>query len=259
MECAQDHLSEHERVLTVPLPVPLQTVECEPTATSSRPVSSNETVKPPKRALKSIHFLRLARNRLHEYLPVIQDDPEQRCSTSTTHPERPISTLTTRSLGVRRSNSLIRSLSPSPALITHSSPLSSLPAQRQPDFYNPHQYLLGSDSAIAEPDLDGDHDDDDLDHNNDHANDHDNEHEVQLQALPSQMGINGEPRLTSAETARLAATFCIVWFGANWTVNASLGLTSVGSSTVLAGMSGEFRGVLRFRGGRVGGGSGHGD
>ena len=179
--------------------------------------------------------------RSHEYIPVIQDDLENSPShlNSHLHPQadRPPSTLTSRTLGVRRSNSLIRSLSPSPALITHSSPLSPLPAQRQPDTFSPHYQLqLGSDSAIVENDLDGD----DRDRNED-ANLYDHpshSHDVQLQALPRETpGV--EPRLTSAETARLAATFCIVWFAANWTVNASLGLTSVGSSTVLAGMSGK--------------------
>ncbi len=45
--------------------------------------------------------------------------------------------------------------------------------------------------------------------------------------------------LTTSETAKLAAFFCLAWMAANWSLNASLGLTSVGSSTILAGMSGE--------------------
>ncbi|KAG7553563.1 hypothetical protein FFLO_02995 [Filobasidium floriforme] len=132
---------------------------------------------------------------------------------------------------------LIRSLSPSPALITHSqlhSSLSTLPARTEAEFHTHnqqyHHYQSGSESAIADPDFDGEY-----------HSDNDNP-EVQLQPLPSQpdLGLTGQPKLTSGETAHLAATFCIVWFAANWTVNASLGLTSVGSSTVLAGMSGFF-------------------
>lgn len=48
------------------------------------------------------------------------------------------------------------------------------------------------------------------------------------------------PPLTTPETASLAATFCILWFVANWSVNASFRYTSVGSSTVLASTSGLF-------------------
>lgn len=46
-------------------------------------------------------------------------------------------------------------------------------------------------------------------------------------------------RLTSEETARLAAYFCFLWFAANWTLNAALAYTSVASATVLSSMSGE--------------------
>ncbi|KAG8700442.1 hypothetical protein FRC08_004702 [Ceratobasidium sp. 394] len=49
-----------------------------------------------------------------------------------------------------------------------------------------------------------------------------------------------EPPLTSRETAKLAAIFCLFWFLANWTVNASLEFTSVASTTILASMSGFF-------------------
>ncbi|PVF99347.1 hypothetical protein CPB86DRAFT_703402 [Serendipita vermifera] len=48
------------------------------------------------------------------------------------------------------------------------------------------------------------------------------------------------PPLTTRETASLAAFFCFLWFVANWTVNASLDYTSVGSTTVLASTSGIF-------------------
>jgi hypothetical protein len=41
------------------------------------------------------------------------------------------------------------------------------------------------------------------------------------------------------ETIRLSFAFCILWFFANYTTNASLAYTSVGSSTILASMSGN--------------------
>ncbi|EMD42193.1 hypothetical protein CERSUDRAFT_147823 [Gelatoporia subvermispora B] len=50
---------------------------------------------------------------------------------------------------------------------------------------------------------------------------------------------DSEP-LTTHETAKLAAVFCSLWFIANWTVNASLGYTSVASATILSSMSGFF-------------------
>ncbi|KAG9103270.1 hypothetical protein FRC06_011561 [Ceratobasidium sp. 370] len=55
---------------------------------------------------------------------------------------------------------------------------------------------------------------------------------------PSPDGI--ELPLTTRETAKLAAIFCLFWFLANWTVNASLEFTSVASTTILASMSGFF-------------------
>ena len=47
-------------------------------------------------------------------------------------------------------------------------------------------------------------------------------------------------RLTDRETAKLALTFCMLWFIANWTVNASLGYTSVASATILSTTSGMY-------------------
>jgi solute carrier family 35, member F5 len=52
------------------------------------------------------------------------------------------------------------------------------------------------------------------------------------------------PPLTTRETAQLATVFCLLWFIANWTVNASLSYTSVGSSTVLASTSGLFTMIM---------------
>lgn len=49
------------------------------------------------------------------------------------------------------------------------------------------------------------------------------------------------PPLTERETARLALVFCFFWFVANWSVNASLGYTSVASTTILSSMSGTSR------------------
>ncbi|KAF8496660.1 hypothetical protein JB92DRAFT_2817793 [Gautieria morchelliformis] len=46
--------------------------------------------------------------------------------------------------------------------------------------------------------------------------------------------------LTTPETASLASFFCLLWFIANWTVNASLDYTSVASSTVLSSTSSFF-------------------
>ncbi|KAI0673464.1 hypothetical protein C8Q78DRAFT_1185476 [Trametes maxima] len=46
--------------------------------------------------------------------------------------------------------------------------------------------------------------------------------------------------LTTRETANLAAVFCLLWFIANWTVNAALDYTSVASATILSSMSGFF-------------------
>ncbi|ESK98308.1 vacuolar membrane protein [Moniliophthora roreri MCA 2997] len=48
------------------------------------------------------------------------------------------------------------------------------------------------------------------------------------------------PPFTTLETAKLASVFCIFWFIANWTVNASLDYTSVASATILSSMSGFF-------------------
>ncbi|KZT30506.1 hypothetical protein NEOLEDRAFT_1053087 [Neolentinus lepideus HHB14362 ss-1] len=48
------------------------------------------------------------------------------------------------------------------------------------------------------------------------------------------------PPLTTAQTAQLAFAFCFIWFIANWSVNASLNLTSVASATILSSTSGFF-------------------
>ena len=44
--------------------------------------------------------------------------------------------------------------------------------------------------------------------------------------------------LTTRQTAKLASVFCLFWFIANWSVNASLDYTSVASATVLSSTSG---------------------
>ncbi|KAG8747161.1 hypothetical protein FRC10_002210 [Ceratobasidium sp. 414] len=51
---------------------------------------------------------------------------------------------------------------------------------------------------------------------------------------------DGVEPLTTRETVKLAAIFCLFWFLANWAVNASLEFTSVASTTILASMSGFF-------------------
>lgn len=48
------------------------------------------------------------------------------------------------------------------------------------------------------------------------------------------------PPLTLRETAILASQFTCVWFGANWAINAGLGLTSVASGTTIGSASGFF-------------------
>lgn len=65
--------------------------------------------------------------------------------------------------------------------------------------------------------------------------------------------------LTFRETAVLAAQFTLVWFGANWAINAGLGLTSVASGTTIGSASGFFTlalgailGVDRFTLARLG-------
>jgi hypothetical protein len=47
-----------------------------------------------------------------------------------------------------------------------------------------------------------------------------------------------DDKLSTTETIKLSLAFCIIWFLANYTTNASLAYTSVGSSTILASMSG---------------------
>ncbi|KAF9975265.1 hypothetical protein BGZ73_001156 [Actinomortierella ambigua] len=52
---------------------------------------------------------------------------------------------------------------------------------------------------------------------------------------------DGEERpLTIREIAHVSLAFCILWFAANWSTNASLAYTTVASSTILASMSGFF-------------------
>lgn len=48
------------------------------------------------------------------------------------------------------------------------------------------------------------------------------------------------PPLTLRETAVLAGQFTLVWFAANWSLNAGLGMTSVASGTTLSSASGFF-------------------
>lgn len=136
----------------------------------------------------------------------------------------------TRALTTRRSNSLIRSSSPSPALVT----IHSLSTTSSSATHHGHPVIftapvpIGSTLAPLPP------------------------QEISIVSSGSALGLglgdspfeneinDVEDKLSTEDTAKLAAVFCFVWFAANWSVNASLGLTSVGSSTVLAGMSGFF-------------------
>lgn len=79
----------------------------------------------------------------------------------------------------------------------------------------------------------------------------------ELQSSPDAVDVLGEPLdssvslpidscpeqlegpLTTYETAKLASTFCFFWFIANWSINLSLGYTSVASSTILSSTSGS--------------------
>lgn len=64
--------------------------------------------------------------------------------------------------------------------------------------------------------------------------------------------IENEPsKLSTAETIRLALTFCLLWFMANYTTNASLAYTSVTSSTILSSMSGRIKGEKRRGEGQI--------
>ena len=47
-------------------------------------------------------------------------------------------------------------------------------------------------------------------------------------------------KLSTIETIQLSFAFCLLWFLANYTTNASLAYTSVASSTILSSMSGLF-------------------
>ncbi|SGZ28362.1 BQ5605_C027g10322 [Microbotryum silenes-dioicae] len=71
--------------------------------------------------------------------------------------------------------------------------------------------------------------------------------------------MSNDPPLTIRETASLALLFCGLWFSANWSMNASLGYTSVSSTTILSSMSGFFTlavgscvGVEAFTSGKLG-------
>ncbi|KAF9452664.1 hypothetical protein P691DRAFT_803782 [Macrolepiota fuliginosa MF-IS2] len=48
------------------------------------------------------------------------------------------------------------------------------------------------------------------------------------------------PPLSVRQTAELALAFCLLWFIANWSVNAALNYTTVASATILASTSGFF-------------------
>ncbi|RIB28902.1 thiamine-repressible mitochondrial transport protein THI74 [Gigaspora rosea] len=54
------------------------------------------------------------------------------------------------------------------------------------------------------------------------------------------LSTHNEQKLSNREVAKLGLTFCILWFAANWSSNASLAYTNVASSTILASMSGFF-------------------
>jgi hypothetical protein len=57
--------------------------------------------------------------------------------------------------------------------------------------------------------------------------------------IPSVRRFLDLPPLNKKQTAELAFAFCFIWFIANWSVNASLGYTSVASATILSSTSGR--------------------
>ncbi|KAI8331449.1 hypothetical protein EDC96DRAFT_527187 [Choanephora cucurbitarum] len=66
--------------------------------------------------------------------------------------------------------------------------------------------------------------------------------ETQARLLEDHLSIEEEPeeKLSTIETIQLSFAFCLLWFLANYTTNASLAYTSVASSTILSSMSGLF-------------------
>ncbi|SAM06402.1 hypothetical protein [Absidia glauca] len=62
---------------------------------------------------------------------------------------------------------------------------------------------------------------------------------LRLQEKSGQEQDSTTTKLSTYETIKLSLAFCILWFFANYTTNASLAYTSVGSSTILASMSGN--------------------
>ncbi|KAI0257600.1 hypothetical protein BJV78DRAFT_1293586 [Lactifluus subvellereus] len=71
------------------------------------------------------------------------------------------------------------------------------------------------------------------------ANEDETPHHPTLDAPPESTSV-ALPHFTTRETAQLASVFCFLWFCANWSLNAGLGLTSVASATILSSMSGFF-------------------
>ncbi|KAI9316055.1 hypothetical protein BX666DRAFT_1954441 [Dichotomocladium elegans] len=68
----------------------------------------------------------------------------------------------------------------------------------------------------------------------------DNSEEIAMGESPLQAQEDRPSQMEQKETIRLSLVFCILWFGANYTTNASLAYTSVGSSTILSSTSGLF-------------------
>ncbi|RKP12868.1 hypothetical protein BJ684DRAFT_22939 [Piptocephalis cylindrospora] len=60
---------------------------------------------------------------------------------------------------------------------------------------------------------------------------------------PSSPTVSLEP-LSLGRTARASLSFCILWFAANWTLNAALAYTSVASSTIISSTSALFTLIL---------------
>ncbi|GBB87378.1 hypothetical protein RclHR1_13830005 [Rhizophagus clarus] len=70
------------------------------------------------------------------------------------------------------------------------------------------------------------------------SNDDMNNHHIDPHDVLS--STHDEEKLSTRQVAKLGFTFCILWFAANWSTNASLAYTSVASSTILSSTSGLF-------------------
>lgn len=238
---AQDHVSEHGVICILPAAIRLEAVAAESARRAARCVGS-----PLLCAIDSadgspaVYSTRDGYVRASHRPSLSYDDARTHTRTlslSTPAHEGPAPPKH-HMLQPRRSTSLIRSLSPSPALVVHHQPmvlpsgsplavLAELP-RRSSECARERR---SEDRESYDIEVDGEVDAGRSD-------------EPFLPPEEAELG-GADPSaalpLTTRDTAHLAAVFCFAWIAANWSLNASLGLTSVGSSTILAGMSGKLQ------------------